>query len=309
VTTISDPAAWINDTIAVIGGDEREVALAEAAATTGARVRTYGFPRAEMPPRGCESARSEIEAATDASILVLPLPGMTGERVFAPRTPVPVIINAEVLGALAQNAIVVSGDAKPELAQLVTAAGRRLVVYEHDRIGRAARAGAVAEGAIARIVQETPFTIDGSRAALLGYGVVGTRVAAGLRALGAEVTVCVRSSAQRGEAIMARHKALDVVELTKHLREFDFVLTTVPTHLVNHDFLAQMPEDLIIFDLASPPGGVDHEAARSLNRKTVWVRGLGASAPVTVGRAQWKTIEVAIKSLRCANKDANAKAH
>ena len=42
-------------TIAVVGGDERECEIARLAATTGARVRAYGFPWPEAGITGVEA--------------------------------------------------------------------------------------------------------------------------------------------------------------------------------------------------------------------------------------------------------------
>ncbi len=44
-------------------------------------------------------------------------------------------------------------------------------------------------------------------------------------------------------------------------------------------------------DIAAPPGGVDLAAAKELGQRALWARGMGKSAPVTVGRSQWIGIE------------------
>jgi hypothetical protein len=63
------------------------------------------------------------------------------------------------------------------------------------------------------------------------------------------------------------------------------------------DLLKLLPKHALLVDLAAPPGGIDREAAEALGLKFVWARGMGARAPITVGRSQWSGISSRIEGI------------
>ena len=277
--------------VAIVGGDVRERTIAALAAERYRDVRVFGFPLPEAPIPRVRAATSAIEAARCATALILPLPGMKGLSVFAPQSAEPIVVDRALLSVLRPDARIICGHASPEMATLAQDLGLPLVEYEHDLPGRIARAPAIAEGAIARVIQETEQTIRGSRVAVLGFGVVAAHVAAAHAALGAEVAVFARSAEQRRAADTAGFSSQPLDFCVDNLAKFDLVISAIPAPILTEDVLASIPENCIIFDLASPPGSVDHTAAARLGRKVVWARGLGATSPVSVGRAQWSIIE------------------
>lgn len=281
--------------IALIGGDEREREIARLAAASGARVVAYGIPEPQAPIADVAFAASAAEAAAGATVLLLPLPGMQGLTVFAPRHAASIAVDRTVLSRLAPQARVFCGHASPEFADLARELKLTVHEYEADTAGRLARAPAIVEGTIARIVGNTDRTIHGARIAVIGYGVIGAYVAAGLRALGAETWVFARSREQRAGALASGHRAADPAELAAGIAGFDMVVSTTPARVVSGELLARVAPDAVVFDLASPPGSVDHEAAARLGTKVVWARGLGSTSPVTVGQAQWSVIEALLR--------------
>ena len=61
--------------------------------------------------------------------------------------------------------------------------------------------------------------------------------------------------------------------------------------LLDQNFLKRVNSQVILIDLAAPPGGIDFKAAKDLNLTAIWGRGLGGRAPQTVGQVQWIGIE------------------
>ncbi|MGE0749728.1 MAG: dipicolinate synthase subunit DpsA [Variibacter sp.] len=280
---------WTGKRVAIIGGDRREQEIARAAAATGATVRAFGFP---WPDGGIDRvtlASSPREAATGADIVLLPLPGMTGNTVFSPQVAAPVVVDRAVLEGMAPGGLVMGGTANAPLTAAINDLGLTFVGYEHDEAGRIARAPAIAEGAIARIITDTDFTIRGAAVAQIGYGVVGQHVATALKALGAKTHVLARQAAQQDAARAAGHLASSL-PAPEVLSAADILVNTAPALVVDEAVLMATRPDCVIFDLASPPGGVDRDAAARLGRRFVWARGLGATAPQSVGRAQWDVI-------------------
>ena len=63
------------------------------------------------------------------------------------------------------------------------------------------------------------------------------------------------------------------------------VFNTVPALILDRESLEELPEDAVVIDLASEPGGVDLAAAEALDLQAVWVRGLpGKVAPDTAAQ-------------------------
>jgi dipicolinate synthase subunit A len=285
------PNKAVTGPIAIVGGDPREKTIAALAAKQCADVRIFGFPLPDPAIDGVTVSTSPRDAAQGAHALVLPLPGMKGLSVFAPQSKEPVVVDRSVLEVLAPGAKVICGHASLEFSGLAKELGLALSEYEEDLAGRIARAPAIAEGAVARIVTDTTSTIHGARIAVLGFGVIAEHVAAALAALHGVVTVFARSEAQQSAAKAAGHAVEPLSNLVNKLANFDVIVSAIPAPILNSELLKAVPDTTTVFDLASPPGSVDHSAGAALGKKVIWARGLGATSPVSVGRAQWALIE------------------
>ena len=289
---------WASLTIAIVGGDRREQEIARLAVASGMRVRVCGFPQPDGGIGGVKLAQDAVSALSGAQIALFPLPGMTGDNLYAPAAPAPISINEAVLSGLTGKGLIISGAVGPNLQAIADRLGLTTHAYEHDRASRVLRAPAIAEAAIARIVENTDFSIHGSRIGLLGHGVIGATLARALRSLGAHVTVVARDPVQRAEAVVAGIRAIDFPTLPELLPQLDILISTVPHRLIGAEALRLLPAESVAIDLASPPGGIDHDAAKAVGRRSVWARGLGAFSPVTVGRAQWAAIARIIEQSR-----------
>jgi dipicolinate synthase subunit A len=162
------------------------------------------------------------------------------------------------------------------------------------------RAPAIVEGAIAEIVRHTKVTIDDSEIAVVGYGNIGSLLARRLAALGGRVHVAARRAEVRADAQGAGLEALTIEGLPELAPRVAMVCSTVPAPVVGRDVLERLPHGALAMDLAAPPGGVDLDLARSLGIETVWARGLGRRAPITVGRSQWGGIRERIERFEAA---------
>ncbi|MBX5469562.1 MAG: serine carboxypeptidase [Thermoleophilaceae bacterium] len=282
---------WSSLRIAVVAGDEREREIARRAATTGARVRAFGFPWPSGGIEGVTLAGSAAEALEDADYALFPIPGIAADgSLFAPEHPEPIVPTAELLGRMAPGAAIVLGLADDGLRAAAESLGIALLEYEHDRELMLLRAPAIVEGAIRIAIEHTDVTIHASEVVVVGYGNIGGLLAKTLRALGAQVTVAARNPVQRADAYAIGARPLPLADLPAHAGRFSMVFSTVPAPVVGCEVLEALPPGSLVMDLAAPPGGVDLELARRLGHRAVWARGLGRRAPVTVGASQWSGI-------------------
>lgn len=277
--------------IAVLGGDEREQEIARLAATTGATVAGYGFPWPAEGVDGVVHATSAEAAIDGADYALFPIPGMALDgSLFAPASPEPIRPDAELLGRMRKNGAIILGTADDMLRAAAETTGVALHEYELDTELMLLRGPAIVEGALRAAIENTDVTIHDTSVGVVGHGNIGRLLARTLVLLGADVHLFARNPLQRADARAAGCRTHPLDELDERAGSLAMLFSTVPARVVPTSTLELLPPHSMVMDLAAPPGGLDHDAARALGHRMVWARGMGRRAPVTVGRSQWKGI-------------------
>jgi dipicolinate synthase subunit A len=288
---------WANLKLAVVAGDEREREIARLAAQTGARVTGYGFPWPDEGISGVEHAASAREALDGARVALFPIPGIAVDgSLFAPACETRIVPDADLLAGMAPDAHIVLGWPDEQLEASARAHGIALHGYESDRELMLLRAPAVCEGALELAIRHTDVTIHQATVAVVGQGTIGSLLTRTLLALGAHVHVFARNPVQRATAYAAGADAHALDQLVALSPRMSMLFSTVPARVVDDDVLAALPPGSLVMDLAAPPGGVDQDASRRRGHATVWARGMGRRAPVTVGASQWTGIRRLIEA-------------
>jgi dipicolinate synthase subunit A len=271
--------------IAVIGGDDRELILIAELVKMGATVAVAGFPR-EMVGHGAFVVNSLVEACKEAEVAILPLPGTNPQgvvrAVYAENS---LVLTEEVIGLMAENALIIIGSARPFLKNW--AARRNLTLIEVGEIDELAILNSIpsAEGALQIAMEETRITIHGSQCCIVGFGRVAITLARMLKALGAEVTVVARNRGQLARAYEMGCMRAGYDNLKQIMNYADIVFNTVPSLVLTRDILQHARQETVIIDLASQPGGTDFEAANMFGIKAILAPGLpGKVAPVSAGK-------------------------
>lgn len=278
-------------TLAILGGDGREVEILRQALAAGARVRSYGCPPAAAEVMGFPQANSPDEAVKNADVLICPVPALSQEgHVYAPSAPAPFKLTRELLKALRPNALLIMGIASPTLRVLCGELGITLREYESDSELMILRSPAIAEGAVKLAIEHTDITIHRSRSLILGFGRVAMTLGHLLYGMRAHVYVAARNPVQLARALEMGLEPIPLDRLPDEIGNMDVIFNTIPARILETPLLERVRPDALILDLAIPPGGVDFEAAQRLGRRTIWARGLGGSAPKTVGQSQWSGI-------------------
>lgn len=268
----------------VVGGDQRQVCLAGLLAADGHTVHTFALERAGEIP---ETEEEENLAGLDlADCVVLPLPALGEDgTVNTPLSRKTLSLEA-VLDRLRPGQVVCAG--RVETAAREAALRRGLAIHDYFAREELAVANAVptAEGAIQIALEELPITLHGARALVVGYGRLGRALAPRLSALGARVSVAARKWEDLAWIEAAGYTAEHTGELEGWLCGCDLIVNTVPARVLDEGALRDLKPGCLIIDLASKPGGVDFEAARTLGVRAVWALSLpGKTAPVTAGQA------------------------
>jgi dipicolinate synthase subunit A len=289
---------WPRLTIGMVGGDRREQEIARQAVATGATVKAYAIPWPEEGIAGLGRADSIEDALGDADFALFPIPGIAPDgALHAPFTEERVIPTREALAGMRSPAHIILGWADTNLKGHADALGIEIHEYEWDRELMLLRGPAIVEGLIRVIVERTEFTIHRSRVVQVGQGAIGALVTRTLLGLGARVHVAARNAEQRAAAFASGADIGDLDGLAAVLPEADIVLSTVPARVLERPQLERIRPATLIIDMSAPPGGVDWEVAKELGLNTVWARGLGNRAPITVGRSQWGGIRKRIEAI------------
>ncbi|MCL2562534.1 MAG: dipicolinate synthase subunit DpsA [Oscillospiraceae bacterium] len=266
---------------AVIGGDLRQVKLAQLLAADGHAVSAFAIDQAR--PEGAVLAASLKGAVREADCVLLPLPLM---RACALNTPLSdtVLTLDEVFAALDPAQILCGGRVDEAAHRQAAEHGLTLLDYFTREELVIANAVATAEGAIQAAMEATPTILSGMRVLILGFGRIGKVLAHRLRALGMRVTVSARNYADLAWIAAYGYEGIHADALDSGLPGHDILFNTIPHRVLGAERLAALDAGTLCIDLASKPGGIDFAAAASLGVKTIWALGLpGEVAPVSAG--------------------------
>lgn len=287
------PGSLAGASLAAIGGDLRQLAVAREFARQGARVRTYALP--ESPDlHACAALRDALDGA---AVVILPITGVAPDgRVVTMSAQPEVWLDDEFWASLAAGALVATGSLPPDLKARAAAGGYRILEYaENDEIA-ILNSIPTAEGALQLAMEGLPITIHGSRTIVLGLGRVGLTVARLFKAVGAEVWVAADRAALRARAVELGCRALILADLPRIIGEADLIINTIPAPVLPERLVAMTKPSVYIIDLASAPGGVDFQAAGALARRAVLALGLpGKVAPESAGRILASTLPAIIQ--------------
>ena len=279
-----------NIKLALLGGDARQGCLARFLADHGFETAAWG-----MSDSGCIGGavrcRDPVSAMASAAAVILPLPATLDG----------VTLNSENEERIKLNKILeyadvpfFGGKLSESFRLAASARTRKVIDYFETESLQIKNALPTAEGAISIAMQNLKRTLVGARAAVIGYGRIGKTLADLLLKLGARVTVAARNEQQLAYAQIAGAKTVRIGSDSSSLKlpdEYDVIFNTVPAGLFDAAQIGKLPENTLLIDLASPPGGVDFAAAKEAGIRAIWALSLpGRYAPEDAGRIIGETL-------------------
>ncbi len=272
----------------IIGGDLRQLKLAEGLKQHGFDVGLFGFDKAYVKDNLHLFGVLE-EAIAGADYIVLGLPAVVGdEYVNTPMYAGKLHID-KLLEAISPNVTVFGGMLSDSLMDKAARIGIHIRDYFKREELAILNAIPTAEGAIQIAMEETARTIHGSNALCIGFGRVGKAICKILAGMSANVFVTDTDINAMAWANAYGYKAAD--ELSLCLPHMDLIFNTVPRLVLNREMLTYVNKSSLIIDVASKPGGVDFIAAGELSLNAMWTLSLpGKVAPLTAGMIIMQTI-------------------
>ena len=275
---------------AVVGGDARQIVLANTLAAEGSTVYCSGFEHAAHQLVGVAST-DPLTAVLMADIVILPMPPTwDGETLSAPLSTYRIELNDEFCSALVGKAVFVG---MAEKLRAVSPAFAQLNLYDYGASeGFLLRnAQATAEGALAEIIAHYPGTVCGSRILITGCGRITSYLAPMLRALGGTVSVAARKPSDRAKIAALGMEAITFGRAARRVKEYGVIINTVPAMVLNSRFIDGMSPDALLVELASAPGGIDLAACDRRNIRVIQAPGLpGKYSPMTAAEIIKETV-------------------
>ncbi len=267
------------DKFVIIGGDNRQLYMAEYLEKNEFDVSAYALPETERTC--CKNIKKELETSR---FVLLPLPVTKDGRHIHTISEAKITID-EIVSLLTNEHIVFAGlISRPMESKFSKKAGKVYDYFKREEVTVRNTVPTV-QGILKVIIDNINYTVNSSKCALFGYGRVADITAGTLKALGAEVTVCVRKISDISRAQIKGHNGCLIKDFIDKAGDFDIIINTIPAPVISKPILEKVRQDCLIIDVASAPYGVDFAAADKLEIKAVLCPSLpGKVAPLTAGR-------------------------
>ncbi len=275
---------------AVIGGDARQVKLAQLLSQHSRHVTAFGMD--ETPPSlPVHYTQNLSEAVGDADCVVLPIPLLQRDGQLNMPLMARAIAPSALLSVLQKGQVVAAGLVPESFRQACLTCGVEVVDYANREELAIRNAVPTVEAALQIAMEKMPVTLHGSRALVIGNGRIGKLLARALQALGAQVSVSARRVVDKTWVEVLGGRSLDTARLTAFLPEFDVIFNTVPHAVLGESELAAVARHCLLIDLASAPGGIDIDAAKRNGNPCIWALALpGKHSPTTAAANLCATI-------------------
>ena len=270
--------------------------LAGLLAEDGYSVRIFGFDK-DIDTAGLTKAKNMHDALM-AEVIILPIPASSDNvTINAPYAKEQLLLD-DFLAMIGATKLVLAGHIPPAVAVRFDREGIAYIDYYNREELMVKNAVPTAEGAIGIALSEMPVTLSGAEALVIGYGRIGKILTKLLTALGAKVTVSARRWGDLAWIEGSGARAVNTAKIADGIELYDVIFNTVPSLVLGENELAAMNKNTLIIDLASVPGGVDLETAKSLKRRVIWALSLpGKTAPISAGRIIKDTVKNILSEL------------
>ncbi len=277
--------------ILVVGGDLRQMTLAKLFREKN-KVFCLGLEQFNHSDETKSSIEQLILQGVRPDYIILPMPvSIDNQTVNTPFSSKQMLLD-DVLSLAHDKTIVYGGKISPSVKQRIE--DKKLWYFDYLEREEFAILNAIptAEGAIQIAMEEIATTIYDTKCLIVGYGRISKVLAKYLHVMGADVTVSARKYEDLAWIKVNGFKAVHTNDIIKVIGEQQIVFNTVPATVLNENVLLTAPNECLMIDLASKPGGIDFEVANKLGIKTIWALSLpGKVAPITAGKIIFNTIQ------------------
>lgn len=255
--------------ITFIGGDNRNYTVSKMLSKKY-NIYTYGLK---------DSTKGILECISLSEYIILPIPFSTDdENIYAPQYDSTIKINGLIENLFEKT--IVGGKINEKYIKKLEHNGCKVIDITKSNEFIQKNAIPTAEGVIKLIIENTDFTIDGSRIAVLGFGNVGKKISELLHNLNADIFSYDIKKQEVANIASCGYNVLN--DFNKEISKMDVIVNTVPEQILNEEKLKYISKKTLIIDVASIPGGVDYDYSKENGYNVIHALGLpGKIAPKT----------------------------
>lgn len=277
--------------ISVLGGDLRQSYLARYLADLGHTVTCLATPNLpHLSNAGLLQAYSAANAVTNAGMVLCPIP-FSRDGQFLTASEDPAVPIRELVEILHPGQLLAGGNLPESILEIC--GNRQITPLDFLKNERflLENAALTAEGLLAVLIRDTPFSLKGRRALLLGYGRCGQETAFLLSGLSVNLTILEADKDRHQKAVNEHFNTIASNELSHYAMDFDLLINTIPAQILTPSQLAGLPGHCRLFDIASAPFGFCQKTVLSLGLSLVRCPGIpGQWMPQTAGELMGKII-------------------
>ncbi len=277
----------------ILGGDKRQIYLAEQLQKDGQKVIIYA--NNAIPLTSISLADSLHDAINSANVILLPFPCSKDEKTLNTPFFEKKIELQNLLNICAPNQYILGGKIPASFIQFAAKKGVVVEDYAQEESLQILNAIPTAEEAIKIAIENTDTTLFSSNILITGFGRIGKILARYLKALGAKVTVSARKESDIAWIEAEGFSSIYTQNIQTVLPKIDIVFNTIPHIILDKEKLQSCKKQALLIDLASG-GGIDFVVADQLQLKNIHALSLpGKTAPKTSAYILFKTITKIIK--------------
>lgn len=259
---------------AIIGGDNRQIFLADFLCQKGFSICYYGLNLEALPLKYIKNFSNHIitncpsfeYAIEHSKYIVGPIP-FSKDNIYVTTHPLYQISISTLCSMMKSDQLLFAGAFSKSFVSL--ASTNHILIIDMMKWEDAAimNTVATAEGAIYEAIQKSNINLQGGNSLILGFGRCGQILAKKVKALDSNLSVSVRKKEVLSLALAYGYNGFLLADLESHIEDFDFIFNTIPSIILTKEILCKAKDEVTIIDIASSPGGVDYDYAKlhSLN--------------------------------------------
>ena len=255
----------------ILGGDLRNIKLAEMLTNENNKVLSYGLEKSEeiQENRLIDKIPNLQSAIEKVDIIVAPTPfSSNGETINSPYAKEEIKI--EQLFKSNKQKILIAGGIKERIKEQLEEKYLKVIdVMKREELA-ILNTIATAEGTIKVAIENTDKILQGSKVLILGFGRVAKIVASKFSLLSTKVTCAARKTTDLAWIEAYGYNSININEMLFELNDFDIIINTVPEIIIKEKELKHMKPDVLLIDLASKPGGIESKKAIQMGLKYIW---------------------------------------
>lgn len=240
----------------ILGGDFRQIYLAEKISKDNHKVFLFGFDKLnnDLP----FSVLDNIYEVIDKSeYIILPLPETRdGIHLYCPFSGTETICNGKIFNFLKEK--IVFGNLRK-----FTEYTEKINFYDYAKTEEFQIMNAVptAEGAIKIAINKSSETLFGKNCLITGFGRIGKMLSNRLKNFGVNITLASRNNEEIAWAKSLGYNCIDLNSIICEIKNYDLIFNTIPSVIFTKEVLAKCKKSVFIIDIASEPGGIDKKEA------------------------------------------------